>query len=163
MAGLKIGHVMSSAGALTDIDTKARNALGSRCFDDAGSEFIYLQGVASTVACDWVVYGLTAATPFQTARAVHTTANTGPVAIALAAVLAANFGWYQIYGSALGNGANDTFAANHFVYLTSTAGVVDDDVVAADIVYNASSQEVGAAVISKFWLNYPYVLGIQPA
>ena len=155
----------ASVGLLTDIDLVQRNALGFRTYDENGGEFIYLRGVASTVVGDWVVYNEVspAATTWATQRAVHSTHSHGPIAIAMAAVvLSTNFGWYQIYGNAKGNTANDTQAANTAVWLTSTAGLVDDEAVATDIVYGAVSQEVGAAVLVNFFISYPFVLGVQP-
>jgi len=161
-----IGSATASASPVTRVDTIQANPLGFRQWGDQGGEFIYLQGIASTIVGAWVVYGQVTATPFLTALAVHTTANTGPVAVAMAAVLASQFGWYQIGGVAQGAIINDNpyaFAANHYVYLTSTAGLVDDVVVAADIVYGACSMSVGATSPMAFLLARPFVLGIQPA
>jgi hypothetical protein len=154
----------ASVGLLTDVDTVQRNALGFRTFDENGGEFIYLRGVASTVIGDWVVFNEVSptATTWATQRAVHTTHSHGPIAIAMAAVLATQFGWYQIYGNAKGNTVNDTQAANTAVWLTGTAGQVDDDAVATDIVYGAVSQEVGAATLVNFFISYPFALGVQP-
>src|SRR5439155_19555681 len=94
----------TTQGLLSDVDTSARNIVGTGSFDENGNEYIYLQGIGSTVVGSAVTYGL-AATPFLTALTV--TGARGPVAIALAAVLASQFGWYQIWGlaSALFNGS----------------------------------------------------------
>lgn len=94
-------------------------------------EFIYLQGVASTAVGTVVHYN---ADDFSTTRAVAD--GIGPVAVAMSANVANQYGWYQISGKAVAKVATG-FADNAAVYLTSTAGTVDDAVVAGDAVYNA--------------------------
>src|SRR6267142_6242886 len=97
-AGNKIGHSLVSVGKLTDVDTSLRNPLGAELVDDNGNVYVYLTGVASTAAGDWVLYNASSATsPWLTARLLTTTVN-GPVAVAMAAILAAQFGWYQVFG-----------------------------------------------------------------
>lgn len=93
-------------------------------------EFIYLNGVASTVVSDLVIYDTRAGT---TKRAVA--GDRGPCAIAMSACVAGQFGWYQIAGS--GPVRASTVLANGNVYLTATAGTVDDAVVAGDKVDGA--------------------------
>src|SRR5574342_501495 len=94
----KTGSALASVGALTDIDTSARNPVGMRVRDDATcAEFIYLKGVASTVAGSPVTYN----TSFQSALTV--TGARGPVAFAMAATVANTWGWYQICGSGTGD------------------------------------------------------------
>ena len=149
MATNKVGR--ASVGLLTDVDTAARNVVGTSYYDDAGSEFIYLQGVASTVIGSCVTYGLNAV-PYQTALSV--TGVRGPVAIAMAAVLATQFGWYQIYGlaQALFNGAAVTGA---MVFSAST-GKVDDAVVTGDRIDGCTvAATVGSAVLGTVFLNFP--------
>lgn len=88
-------------------------------------EFIYLKGVASTVVGDLVIYDQYANT---TTRAVA--GSRGPAAVAMSANVASQFGWYQIKGAAVVKAG--TVAANGNVYLTATAGTIDDAVVAGD-------------------------------
>lgn len=88
----------ASAGNLTDIDTAARNALGTvvEGSDDYGyAEFIYLKGVASTIAGSVVTYDHAGATTLIVVDA------SGPVAVAMAATVANTFGWYCIVGTPL--------------------------------------------------------------
>lgn len=111
-----------------NVDTEKKFPLGTRAvgLDPTlgQGEFIYLQGVASTVAGDAVVYD----EAFLTTRSVA--ASRGPVAIALGATVASRYGWYQIKGTAIVNVlASD--AADVAQYLTATAGNLDDAVVAA--------------------------------
>lgn len=93
-------------------------------------EFIYLPGVASTALNELVVYDLNAGT---TKRAVAS--DRGPCAVATAAIIAGLYGWYQIGG--LSPIKSGTVAAAGNVYLTATAGTVDDAVVAGDKVDGA--------------------------
>jgi hypothetical protein len=91
-------------------------------------EFIYLQGVASTAIGSAVVYN---ADDFSTTLA---SANAvGPVAFAMAATVANEYGWYQIGGKAVGK-VLASFADNGDCYLTATAGSLDDADVDGDYV-----------------------------
>lgn len=96
-------------------------------------EFIYLLGVASTVEGDLVIWNES----YQTVRAVS--ASRGPVAVAMSANVASQYGWYQVSGLAKVN-VLAAFAADALVYLTATAGNVDDAVVATQKVDGARSQ-----------------------
>jgi len=96
-------------------------------------EFIYLKGVVGTVEGDLVIWDENN----QTTRAVS--ASRGPVAVAMAANVASQFGWYQITGQAKTN-VLAAFAADALVYLTATAGSVDDAVVASQKIDGARSQ-----------------------
>ena len=91
-------------------------------------EFIYLQGVANTVVGSVVHYN---ADDFSTTLAVAD--GVGPIATAMSACVASNFGWYQISGKGVAK-VKASFADNGDVYLTSTAGSVDDANVAGDYV-----------------------------
>lgn len=138
------GPSLASVGQLTDIHSSALNPLGT--IQVIGSkEYIYLKGVASTVATDWVTYD----EAFATARSVA--AAVGPVAVALAAVVADKYGWYQIGGSAQAN-AGDV-ADNAKVFLTATAGRCDDASVAGDQVVGAiwrSEETSNVATVQLF-------------
>ena len=74
-------------------------------------EFIYLQGVASTVAGSVVTYNpFTGVTTLDAA-----TANDGsPLAIALAPTVAGLFGWYQVAGTAIVSNNATAAAGNAF-------------------------------------------------
>jgi len=94
-------------------------------------EFIYLRGVASTAVGDLVVYDQRSGV--ATTRAVA--GSRGPVAVAMSANVANQYGWYQISGAAVVN--SNTAVANASVYVTATPGQVDDAVVATDKVDGA--------------------------
>jgi hypothetical protein len=135
------------------VDTAARNTVGTSYYDDAGNEYIYLQGIGSTVIGSAVTFGLSA-TPYITALTVTTVR--GPVAIAMAAVLATQFGWYQIYGigSALFNGA----AVAGACCFSASTGKVDDAVVTGDRIDGMNvAATVGSAVLGAVFLNFPHM------
>ena len=69
-----------------------------------GGEFIYLKGVASTVVDSLVFYD----DSFQTALATTTLDHPRPIAVAMSANVASQYGWYQISGLAVVSKANTT-------------------------------------------------------
>ncbi len=119
---------------IADTSTTQQHPIGMRikAFDPTygEGEFIYLKGVASTVIGDLVIYDQYANT---TTRAVA--GSRGPAAVAMSANVASQYGWYQIEGSAVIKAG--TVVANGNVYVTATAGTVDDAVVAGDKVDGA--------------------------
>jgi hypothetical protein len=117
-------------------------------------EFIYLGGVANTVVGSWVTYN---ADDWSTALLVPDAI--GPVAVAMAANVAGQYGWYQIQGKAVGRAAAG-FLDNANIYATATPGVVDDAVVAGDRVKNAKgASAVGtpSAGLAEFEIARPFV------
>lgn len=101
MASPFISQRTVNAGALTRIFTAAEITegrdipqYGERAVDQLGNEYIFLKGVASTVAGDPVIFN---ASTFATTRLADT--QVGDVAIALGAVTAGLAGWYLIYGT----------------------------------------------------------------
>ena len=137
----------------SEVDTEKKWRLGTRKRDVAGNEYIYLTGVASTVAEDFVVFDES----FLTTRAVAD--EVGPVAVAMAAVDATTeYGWYGIYGNFTGDTA--TVAADKALYLTATAGRLDDADAAGDSVHGAFSMAADSSNSCSVWLNYPWVSDI---
>jgi hypothetical protein len=115
-------------------------------------EFIYLSGVASTGIGDWVTFNQDDnSTTLLAANAI------GPVAVSMSANVASSYGWYQIYGKAVGK-ALAGFVDNANVYATATAGSVDDAVVAGDRVKaakGASAVGTPSAGLAEFEIQYP--------
>ena len=95
-------------------------------------EFIYVKGVASGALNAWAGYrsksGLT------TLAVADGNYSIGIMMSALDATT--DFGWLQIKGRAIGK-CLTAFADNGVVYLTSTAGSIDDASVIGDAVINA--------------------------
>lgn len=117
-------------------------------------EFIYLQGAANTAVGSWVVYN---ADDYSTTLLGPD--MIGPVAVAMAPVVAGQFGWYQIQGKAIGK-VLAGFLDNANVYATATAGSVDDAVVAGDRIKNAkgaSAIGVPSAGLAEFEISRPFV------
>jgi hypothetical protein len=121
-------------------------------------EFIYLKGVANTAAKGWVHYN---ADDWST---VKTDPNgIGPVAIAMSACVANQYGWYQINGKALGLCATQ-FADNGKVYLHGTDFIVDDASVAGDLVVGAkgASTTVVDSGYAEFEIHRPFTADVFP-
>lgn len=146
--------------AIASTSTTQNHSLGKRvrARDVATSnygagEFIYLKGVASTAVGSWVHYN---ADDWSTALTV---ANAiGPVAVAMSANVADQYGWYQISGKAIGK-ALASYADNGLVFLTATAGSVDDAVVDGDMVHlakGASAIDGPGTGLADFEIHYPY-------
>ena len=131
------------------VDSTQRTALGTRAWDPAGNEYIYLQGTASVVASDWVVYDEGFTTTRLTANEV------GPVAVAATAVVTGEYGWFQIYGITQGN--SDTISADKSLYIDGTAGRVDDLGVSGDLVINAYSMSASVSNVATCYISYPTV------
>jgi hypothetical protein len=132
MAANKVGTVLATVGELTDVDTTARNPLGSVAFDEAGGQYIYLEGVISTVANDAVSFDENFATTRLASHAV------GQVAVANAAVVASKYGWYCIVSPLNGFTVHcdATVTGDKAAYIGGTAGGVDDDGAAGDLICN---------------------------
>lgn len=140
-------------------ETTQKHPLGSirRAYDkDAtaygSGEFIYLKGVASTVVGDAVTYNLDdGSTTRLVANAI------GPVGIAMSANVANQYGWYQISGKAVVKAA--TVVDNANVYISGTAGTVDDAVVDGDMVHLAkfaSADGTPSAGFAEIEISRPY-------
>ena len=115
-------------------------------------EFIYLLGVASTAVGSWVLFN-----EDDHSTSLLAANDIGPVAIAMSANVASQYGWYQIYGKAVGK-ALAAFADNGNVYATATAGSIDDAVVAGDLVKNAkgaSAVDTPSTGLAEFEIQYP--------
>lgn len=89
--------------SITETSTVKNHQLGTKvnAYDDAGTygegEFIYLLGVASTVVGDIVEYD----SSFQTGLVSIAMAVPRPLAVAMSANVAGQYGWYQISGLAV--------------------------------------------------------------
>jgi hypothetical protein len=136
-----------------NVDTSKKYRLGTKNTSVAGDEFIYLTGVGSTVLGDWVTFD----EAHITTRAVAN--GQGRVAVAQGAVNAVtSFGWYQVYGT--GDALALTgFADNGKVFLTSTAGSIDDSDVGGDFVVGAIGRGAvnETTLLAAVELNYPVV------
>lgn len=148
----------AGAQAIATTSTTQQHVLGTiLCATDptyGEGEFIYLKGVASTAVGSWVTYNSDDnTTTLLAANAI------GPVAVAMSANVANQYGWYQIQGKAIGK-ALASFADNANVYATATAGSVDDAVVAGDRVKNAkgaSAVDTPSTGLAEFEIARPFM------
>lgn len=146
------GPSIASVGALTDIDSAARNPLGTVQVRD-GAEYIYLKGSASIVAKAFVTYDeafLATIADTDVAASVL-----GPGAVALAAVVADKYGWFQISGSASVLAA--TVVDNTKAFVSATAGTLDDTGTAGLQVIGAVFRSADAAGSATIQLFRPHV------
>lgn len=122
------------------------------------AEFIYLAGVAGTLAGDLVSYDPVAGT---TTRAVA--ATRGPLAVAMSANGAGSFGLYQIRGYAIvATTAAGTGAANALLAVTATAGQATVSGAAGVKIDNAickTAQDAPGAGFTGVLLMYPSANG----
>lgn len=125
--------------AIADTSTTKKHPLGSivRAVDPTYGvgEFIYLLGVASTVVGSLVYYN---ATTYQTVLEPGSADDTGvPLAVAMSANVASQYGWYQIGGNAVIKKVAVTVSPQVAVYVSATAGRVTN-------VSSAGEQILGA-------------------
>lgn len=111
---------------LTDVDSTAKEDVGALRADEDGNIYIYLKGVVAVVVGDVVTYKILSATDSTVVRAVA--GSKGPLAVAMAAIVASKYGWFQTIGfnAAVKAISTGDAAAGGRVFLTSTAGSVDD-------------------------------------
>lgn len=146
-----------------DVSTTQKCPLGTRMrFQDptyGEIECIYLKGVASTAAGDVVSYD-----PKNAATVRAVAATRGPLAVAMAATVASNYGWYAVQGVVPVNSASaGTGAANSGLATTSTAGQVTVRTAAnqgIDGVLCKSAQDGPGAGFTDVLLSYPCANGL---
>lgn len=157
MAAKKTGVVALSAGALTDVDSTARNPVGTRVMgrDALGNtaEFIYLQGIGSTVEGSVVTFDEAGVTALIAANAK------GPVAIAMAATVANKYGWYCIQGTVDAMVAAST-SDNSTLGRETNNGEIGDGRAAGDEIANCFCREANAgasAALCAVQIDRPFV------
>jgi len=95
-------HTLPGAQPIANTETVQKHVLGTlvRAWDPTygEGEFIYLLGVGSTVVGSLVTYN---ATSYLTALSPDTAAFQAPVAVAMSANVASQYGWYQVSGNAV--------------------------------------------------------------
>jgi hypothetical protein len=149
---------------VADTSSLPRHALGTivRAKDPVygSGEFIYLKGVASTALGSVVLYN-----PDDFTTSLLAANDIGPVAVAMSANVANQYGWYQIQGKAIGL-CLAGFVDDANVYATATAGSVDDAVVTGDRVKNAkgaSAIGVPSSSFAEFEIARPFMDDGLPA
>jgi hypothetical protein len=131
---------------------KARDT-GSTAYGEG--EFIYVKGVSSGALRAWAGYNSkTGATTLAVADGNY------PIGVMMSALDATTkFGWLQIRGRAVAK-CLTAFADNGVVYLTATAGSIDDASVIGDVVHGAIGRNGGTVTVGdlagEFELNRPF-------
>lgn len=159
--GLPVGRAMSATvtnGDFTVADTVQRNPVGTVVADYKGNEFIYLAGVASLAADDWVFYDQN----YVAVRMVTSSIN-GPVAIAQGAPTAAQWGWFAIRHQLVRGNDIASDATGGQVFVSASAGSSDDDSGTGQTIYGAICRTVNSASQAAFQIDHPFVLGSAPA
>ena len=108
---------------IAETSTTARHPLGTRV--DAvdgtygGGTFLYLKGIGSTVVGSVVTYDQTGVT---TLAPITTKAIGNPLAVAMSANVASQYGWYQTVGVAVIKKTAVKVSPAVVLYLSGTAG-----------------------------------------
>jgi len=150
MAHISLGRTVPGGDLTTVYDDTSKFSLLERVRDEAGNEYIFLEGVLNTAAGNWVSFDGDGATTLLAGNAI------GPVGVAMAAIGADSYGFYQIYGYNATT-SSDTTAANSALFIDGTAGRVDDAAVAGDLIVGANSVAADKSNVLPVWLNYPVV------
>jgi len=100
------------------------------------AEFIYLLGVASTAAGNIVTYNSTTG---QTTRAAVPSNKPQPIAVAMSANVASQYGWYQISGIA---------SCTKTATISLAAGVAVGVKTVGRISVTGSGKEISGAIVS---------------
>lgn len=138
-------------GSLTSVYDSASFTVGEIVSDESGNEYIFGLGVASCVAGSWVSLD-------EACQASLLAANAkGRVGIAMAAIVASTYGFFQISGKNVAALVAASFADNGDIYATATAGTVDDAVVVGDRVHGAWGRSAISGGVATVELDRPYV------
>lgn len=152
------------AQPIAETSTTARHTLGTivRAKDpDYGEgEFIYLLGVLNTVVGLAVTYSKSS---YQTTL-LPNTANLGePVAWAMSANVATQYGWYQISGVAVAKKTNVSVEVGKAMFISGTAGRVMDTVATGKQILGAKSANLATVTTTTstvlVYINRPHAQG----
>ena len=142
----------AAQGRPGEIHTSQKNDLGAVRPGNDGSEYIYLKGCASLADGEWVTYQ-----PGEFIASRLVAGAKGAVAIATAAVVAADYGWFLIVGSDTAV-CESSIVSNANVYATATAGRADDAIVKNDQIKGAKTTTAGVAgATATVVVNRPYI------
>lgn len=124
-------------------------------------EFIFLQGVGSTAVGDVVTFD---GTTYQTVRATTATNQGKPIAVAMAAVATtANWGWYQIEGTAVVNKSTAVKISNRAkIGMKSTAKVGSWAPLSGKALWGAVAAASAASAVTTIAvvMNRPHLAGL---
>lgn len=128
------------AQQIDETETVQKHKLGTivRAHSDAygEGEFIYLLGVANNLVGLLSTYN---ASTWQTTLVPNTANLAAPVAVAMSANVASQYGWYQISGLAVVKKTNVSWEPQKVAYISATTGRVMDTVASGKQVLAAKS------------------------
>ena len=148
----------SVAIQLAQVDQTALYDVGRIFTQEDGKAFVYLKGVASCVVGSVVTYAVT--TPLLSTTALIVLSAAGSVGVAMAAVVAGDFGWFQIAGLNLVCKA-DTSAGTGLAYNGGTTGSIDDTVVVGDAIYGMFITVAESGNLAGVFLTYPVATNVS--
>ena len=162
--GLKLGGTLvttaaaelNSRAAITvaTIDQTALFTVGRLYTDSNGDVYIYLEGIASTVAGDVVSFIVTTTGAATTARII--TNAVGHVGVAIGALIGGDFGWVQVAGLNLAT-QMDASAVVGAAYIGGTTGGVDHNAVAGDRIDGMQIVVAESSGSGGVYMTYPAV------
>jgi hypothetical protein len=127
--------------------------VGSTAYGEG--DFVYVKGVASGALNLWAGYRAKAG--LTTLAVADGNYSVGVMLSTLDATT--KFGWLQIKGRCIGK-CLTAFGDNGVVYLTATAGSIDDASVIGDVVHGAVGRNGGTVTVGdlagEFEINRPY-------
>lgn len=147
---------------IEDVYTTLEYALGTRCMarnttTGYAGEFIFMSGVASTVATSWVLLSYD-----DHSTSLLADGDIGPIGIAMSASVASTYGWYQIRGKASGKLAAG-LSDNVGLYASATAGTAGGTSSGkSEIIGARAAAASGAGGATEVEINYP-VCGLSAA
>lgn len=158
------GTIGSTRGAAGN-STPGRLGAIAKAYDPVygEGEFIYLLGVASTVVGSVVTWGTsTSGKPnYQTALAAATAGQGQPLAVAMSANVAGQYGWYQLTGTAV-VATNGTLAAGPGkVYLAGSGQVTSTQANGVEMVNAINDTATGtpSAGLALISIDRPFAQG----
>lgn len=150
---------------VTQVDSSALHDIGTEIemWDDtvgSRARFRYHRGVASVTTGDACILKAGDNACILVDDGVAGAEIGASVGIAMAAIVAASYGWFQVWGRATVNVAA-SFAADGLVYATTTAGTVDDAAGGGQILKARSESAIGTPAASQAYidLDYPFIGG----
>ncbi len=143
---------------LTQVDDTALLTVGRLYTDTNGDVYIYLKGVVN-VLTGWVVSFIVTTTGLSTTAEIVTTA-VGHVGVAMGAIVAGKFGWFQVAGLNLVCKC-DTSAAIGQAYIGGTTGGVDDNAISGDLIHGMQIVVADSSNVCGVYLTYPSVTAVS--
>ncbi len=137
---------------LARVDQTALYTVGRIYTAEDGKAYIYLQGVASVAVGSVVTFIVT--TPLLATTKLAAVSLVGHVGVAMSAVVAGDFGWFQIAGLNLVTKA-DSSAAIGQAYIGGTSGNCDSTKVVGDMIVGMQITVAESGGVAGVFMTYP--------